>query len=262
MKKIIYIFVALSLTTLCYANGDGKHHHATVPKRKRPAVQKVSRYDAIVCDGPANVMIQDVGRQKHYRISGIDPKQADISAKLRKRTLYIDDDALSATPRVITLTTGALRSITVADGCRMRGRHVRSYGGLTITSRDSGSLNLTGVLNVTKIVMTGSGTIKLRWVNSHKLHIYNAGSGLISLAGVADYVYARVYNTGRLDAKYLRAQNVLIQTQNSARADVLAVDSLNAFAGQRSNIYYYKWSSHQLTHARFSGNVLPMAFWN
>src|SRR3989304_1274225 len=84
------------------------------------------------------------------------------------------------------------------------------------------------------------GRINISWIDSDKLLIKSYGSGPIYLAGVVNNMSAKLTRNADLDARYLRVQNANIIATDSAQAEVSVLDALDAFAIDKSSIYYYK----------------------
>ena len=78
------------------------------------------------------------------------------------------------------------------------------------------------------------------------------------MAGDATYVNAKVGDQSKLNAKYLNAHRLFIQTAGNTTAEVTSTDSLNALATDNSNIYYYHQPITFNSHYRDKGSILYM----
>lgn len=124
---------------------------------------------------------------------------------------------------------------------------------LDVKDSGSGEISLNGSAVLRSIDYRGTGLLKIYWINSSDVKVYGSGSGLIYLAGIADLFDATINKNTLLNAKYLRANRVFINTAADSRAQVWAKDNLNALATDKSVIQYYYDSKF------FTGYMKPPA---
>lgn len=110
---------------------------------------------------------------------------------------------------------------------------------LLASVRDSGPVAIHGNVGIRELVVTNSDTVAISWVNSQELTLRLRGTQRVYFAGIAQLLNATVLDHARLDAKYLRAQKAFVNTKQHGTAEVTVLDSLNAYAQDQSNIYYY-----------------------
>jgi len=212
-----------------------------------------STFTAVSINGRMNVMIQSAQNKGdrdliHY------PHQL-ISAKICGHTLYLRSLNTQKNPSV-TLRLHALNQLTVNGPSAVTGSAVESDG-LELYTNSNAVVNLNGTIKVKKISHRGYGRIQLRWVTADQLSITSSG-GLIKLAGTAKNADIKLSNHAQLDAQYLRVRQMMVQTRGHAVAKVLATYSLQAFATQNSQIYFYKTPRHLSRYSRESGNILQL----
>ena len=189
-----------------------------------------------------------------------------IQAHVRGKTLvlrgaWLPYPGLKQEP-VVTVRTADVERITLAGPTDMSGKDVHSTSGIHLFSMGFGKVNFTGkAVLMDYIRQVGRAQINIRWVDSKVLRMDFSG-GTVHLAGVANQVYARVMSYAKLDAIYLRANDLSIQTADRAVARVSSNDNMNAFASGFSNVFYYKHPAHITTGTSQSGNVLQMAWHN
>ncbi len=111
--------------------------------------------------------------------------------------------------------------------------------GLLVSIRDSGPVTLTGDVGIRELQVTDSGRVAITWVHSKELLVQLTGQQQVFLAGIAGLLITNVKDHAQLKAQYLRANKAFVHTSQSAVADVAVLDSLNAYAVDQSNIYYY-----------------------
>ncbi len=163
-------------------------------------------------------------------------------------------------PIHVTVWMPELQSLTLNGTTSVMGDPIYSQW-LNIDSEGQSHIILRGLLNVNKLIIHGASDVSLRWVKSHHLVVRGYDSSEIFVAGTADILDAKLVDDSHLDARYLRSHTVLVETEDSATANVLPLNSLNAFASGNSNIYYYKTPNYQLADTEFMGNVLQLGHW-
>ena len=163
-------------------------------------------------------------------------KQCDF--KVVAGELRINCDCQAETIRV---WTNNLKRLVVIDRALVSSRNFESRG-TEIIVRNLGSLNLKGTWEISKLSQYGKGKVNVLWIDNRlvPIEIEGSGSGVISLAGKADYLNVRLTRHSELQAQYLRAKNVSIVTENSSVAEILPLKCLKASASDRSNILYHK----------------------
>lgn len=210
-------------------------------------------FNRIDVDGPVDVRIQSA------RESSV-PIADRVTTHVSRHTLYVDAPAGTGfwrRPNVLVRLPD-LKGLVLNGSASVTGQVPSS--GLNIKAYGTGSVKLLGMIPVQHIEQFGSSHLYLRWVNSDTLSIDNQGNGVIYLGGVARQVYARVADQAVLNATYLRAQKVQVQTTNQAKAYVYPVRTLRAFASDSSTVYYYRYPEHLTRYSEDSGNILQMAW--
>ena len=213
-------------------------------------VREISKFDSLVVTGSSNVEL--INGQSALIAYGYPQDIKDSNAHIAKNVLYIDkvNDKVK-----MSIRTGSLRNISVFDKANVSSKDFKADN-LNILAQNSGSIKLNGEIGINKIYQRGSGKIEVDWVNGDKLNVDSNSAGPIYLSGNADYLQAKLTNNAVMDARYLRVRSAAIFTTDNARADVLVLDALGAFAVDTSNIYYYKNPKHLTVVTKGSGNVL------
>ena len=159
---------------------------------------------------------------------------------------------------VVNLNIYHLNYLSVKNGI-VQGHNIKGKQLKMITSGRA-VVHLSGDVNATHIITKNRSEVTLGWVQSETLNVIAFNSSIIHLSGVVHDLTARVYNNARLDANYLRANSAWMLTTNSAAASISPIDSLHAFARNKSNIYYFKTPKHIQITTRQSGDVLQMGY--
>lgn len=110
---------------------------------------------------------------------------------------------------------------------------------LNVYDRTSGNVQLNGFANLQRLDDGNSGTFALQWVNGCDVQVIAQGTGHIFLAGATDVFEAYLYGSYYLDAKFLTAKHVFVDTNQNSNAEVRPGQSLTASAKNCSNVYYY-----------------------
>jgi hypothetical protein len=124
--------------------------------------------------------------------------------------------------------------------------------------KNSGSVHVQGVIGMRELDAENSQSIEFGWLNSPILNVNLLENSSVSLAGDPAYVNAKIGDHSTLDAKYLNAHRLFIQTAGDATARVTATDALNARATDNSNIYYYHQPITFNPHYADNGSILYM----
>lgn len=178
-----------------------------------------------------------------------------VSAKVSNHTLYLEGLSRTAM-KTVRVNLHDLKSLRVDGRVTIIGNNVHSTG-LNLRANSTGNISLNGRMTVNKINNRGPNHITLRWVKSHNLTI-NSSAGRLTLAGSVQQMQVKLRNNAALDAQYLRAQRINVQTKGTAIAKVLPIYSLHAFATEHSQIYFYNAPKYISRYTRSSGNILQL----
>ncbi len=110
---------------------------------------------------------------------------------------------------------------------------------LLVSICDSGPVTLKGDVGIRELQVSDSGRVAITWVHSKELLVQLTDTQQVFLAGVAGLLITTVNDQAQLNAKYLRANKAFVRTTQQGLAEVAVLDSLNAYASDQSNIYYY-----------------------
>lgn len=185
----------------------------------------------------------------------------DLEENLSKYQINVTNQTLHITaPKTINTTTievyaPKLKNLIVAGNVTVSAKGFKTSG-LTVTTKGNGTVNLDGQYIIDKVYQRGNGRINISWINSDNLFVDSDSSGPIYLAGTANNMVIKLMNNAELDARYLRTQKASVFTTDNARADILVLDTLGAFAVDNSNIFYYKRPHNLTVVTKESGNVL------
>ena len=243
MKKILAV-IAIIITG---CTTTPQHDSSPIITQKH----KLQPFNSIILAGNINAEI--INGRYALHMTGPSNTLSACQYKIQDKILYVEtsNDATIKSK----IFTPQLKNITVTKNAVVTAKYFKTKK-LTIAAKDHGSINLEGWYAVDKIYQFSNGRINIRWLDVAKLFIESNSNGPIYLAGITKDFTAVLSDDSQLDARYLRTQKASVFTTDNARADVLAVNSLNAFAVDKSNIYYYKRPLHLTVVTKNSGNVL------
>jgi Putative auto-transporter adhesin, head GIN domain len=222
--------------------------------------QKLAEFTAISVRGPVKLTLEQTpeDQQNFFQITG--EQRSPVSVSVKNGTLYIqapeDDPSQISTARVgIT----RLNQLMVDGGASVISKKFTSSS-LSIDANTTGSIELLGMVTLDRLLSSGSGPIHIQWIDSPRLRIDGSNKSQIELAGVAGAVEMRLRDESQFQGKYLRIDQVFIQTKDFSTAKLLVNDSLRAFAYDHSNIYYYKRPAELTEFTAGSGNILQLGW--
>lgn len=196
-----------------------------------------------------------------YTIKIIAPKAAKYNYynNLVDKVLYVNGDDGGDSRNVIKISAPSLSNITVTDNVILTAKNFKTSG-LTIVAKNQGAINLQGQLKLDRLSQLGRGEITISWVDSEELCLDSSGDGPIYLAGAVDKMTIKLMQEAKLNVRYLRAKKAAVFTTDSAVAHVLVVNDLDAFAINKSDIYYYKRPKKLTVVTKDSANILQTAW--
>jgi hypothetical protein len=182
------------------------------------------------------------------------PKNATPVFWVRHRTLYINNPN-AATPLYVVLNMPRIRALMATGSVHVVSDHLKSRG-FVLNDNSSRDVFLSGIMDVDKVAVHGSGNVYVRWVQSQLLQVNSNGTGMIRMAGVARDLRVRLYGNARFEGQYLRANDVMVRTAEVASANVFPVKALQAFAYDYSNVFFYHSPISLNRMTMQSGNIL------
>lgn len=241
MKKLLLIIITI-LVTSC----------APQKQLLQPTITQnhdLSSFKSLIVSGNTNIEL--INGPYAINVFGTPKDLQGYQEQLLDKTLSI-----SANYNVtIQLSVPELKNITVINNATINAQNFKTNH-LTIIAKNNGAIDLKGRINIDKIYQHSNGRITVDWVSSDQLLVESDSNGPIYLAGRANNLTAKLTNNTQLDARYLRTKEATIFTTDKARADVLVLDTLKAFAVNKSNICYYKRPKHLTVVTKNAGNVL------
>jgi len=213
---------------------------------------ELSPFSSLVLAGDAKVEL--VNGSYAIDVTGIGADRYNCQNSAVDKILHVNKNMPGTLMRV---SVPELRNITLNGNAIVSSRDFKTSK-LTIIAKDYSTVNLEGQFNIDKIFQLSRGRINVSWINSNKLLIGGYDSGPICLAGVADNMVVKLVKDASLNARYLRTQKTSVITADRARAEILALDTLSAFAVDTSSIFYYKKPKNLTVVTRDSGNALQL----
>lgn len=129
---------------------------------------------------------------------------------------------------------------------------------LNVDIPNAKQVRMQGQMDVQRLSYGGNTHTTLYWINTPTLSITGSGHSVINLAGVVGDLTVMLSGNSYLNARYLRAKTIFVNTADNARADVSPLINLNAFATGHSNIYYFNDPLYIHDYRYEDGDILRM----
>ncbi|MBX9586358.1 MAG: DUF2807 domain-containing protein [Gammaproteobacteria bacterium] len=224
-------------------------------------------FTRIVADSDINITLRNSNRPQVAVMNREQPGRDLVITTVKNGTLYLQDAAAPSDARIRDKPLQVLVDANGIDFIRLHKRsslyapNYRAHN-LKILSFTSGNIILHGSIHSNHIEQHGTGMISMDSINAKKLDIMTNGPGLIRVAGSVDTLTVRGIGNAKVDAKYLRTKDAIIQTTDISEIAVAPYNSLNGFASGNSHIYYYKTPEFIAPRTMGSGNILQMQYWD
>lgn len=230
---------------------------------KQPLVSKswkLSSYDSIEICGPYDIVIKGEGTRR-INVQADQSIVNHIHPYVHKGTLIFHQAGTARQQANVHLGVSNLRYLHVCNGARVVAKNISSDDLVVEVDHDS-SVRLRGMLNLTRLMQKGAGKVDMLWLNSDRLILESHGAGSTKLAGMVSDLRVKLHGRSVLDTRYLRAKQLWIQTFDSANAKILAVDRMNTFTYDNSEIHFYKTPDTHEELGHQVANVLQMGHWS
>lgn len=257
-KLYYYLFILIAILWNimigeCYAQSPLPEPQAT----KIP--EQLLEFNIISVRGAIEVDIEQVPESEpnFFLIKG--EQKTPVSVSVRDNTLYLQGEE-SGQPTPVTVGLHQLSHLMVDGSASIRSRNLTTSNPLSIDANTTGAIELSGMINLDRILSANKGPIRIQWIDSPRLRIDGSGNSQIQLAGVANTVEMRLRDESQFQGQYLRIDRIFVQTKDYSVAKLLVNDSLRAFAYDHSNIYYYKRPDELTEFTAGSGNILQLGW--
>ncbi len=224
------------------------------------STQKLGSFDAMVVSGNIQVTLLPVDQSDSHTLTMAHPSSQSYVISVKKHILTIRQTTpwwISTKPAVVTVDVTALKKLSLFDAVSVSAQSFNTSS-LAIDADTSGNIDLDGKVGLNSLLLKGPGGVHVRWVDSPSLHIDSSGDSSIELSGNVGQMHVRLSGHSALQAEYLRADSIAIQAYRFAKAQVMPLTTLNAYAHDNSNIFYYKTPKYFTRFTSQSGNVLQM----
>lgn len=153
-------------------------------------------------------------------------------------------------------------------------RHVDIQGnGITqisgVTSRhlhvklgDHAKLRLMGFAALKHLEMAGNSWFSLAWVKTPTLIVCASDKAYIELAGIVNKLDAQLWNSAKLNARFLRAKRAFVKTHDNSVAEIATTAHQHTLATDASDIRFYNLPNMKTDFMNFDGAVLDMRAFN
>lgn len=225
------------------------------PQATRP-LQKLADFTTVSVRGPIKLLIEPAQTGQGNSLQIVGEQSSPVSVNVSDGSLYLKaEEAAKMTEAKLVI---AQLNHLIVDGNATVISHNLNSTSLSIDADTSGSIDLMGMINLDRILNSGSGNIHVQWVDSPRLRIDIRDKGKVTLAGVAGTVELRLKDQSQFEGQYLRIDDIFVQTRDYSVAKLLVNNSLRGFAYDHSNIYYYKRPAEITEYTSGSGNILQL----
>ncbi len=149
-----------------------------------------------------------------------------------------------------------LHQVNVVGQGHVEAKGLDVLGPFSIHLAGSVDMSLTGPVDLSNVVVSGKTSVNAQWVDAKDLKVYSSGGAKVALSGRSQNSYFASYDDSEIDARWLRAKEVTVQTADKSLAKVLPVDGLTAYAIASSRVEYFKRPKRYTPFSSKSGNVL------
>lgn len=126
----------------------------------------------------------------------------------------------------------------------------------------SPKVRLSGIANITNLVMKAKSWFSMYWLKSEVLTIRAKEQARIQLAGTVNRLDIELWGHAVFKGRYLRAQRSFVKTHGQSIAEISAVNHQSTLATDASDIYYYNLANTRADFMAYSGSVLDMREWD
>lgn len=252
LMKISSKVALLFMTILCFLSGGCASLNQEAEPKPIYVTQtyKLPQFNSIKISGNSVVHLVD-GAPTAY-INAEQRSLNGISVKVIDRTLYINNQEQHSV--LLKLHANNAKFILVEGHAYVSSKDI-TLQDARIKVQGSATVTLDGKLNISRIVQAGGGKIEAKWIDSDRLAITSSGRGPVYLGGVVNGLALKLSGYANVDGRYLRAQEAAVFVTDRAHADVVALQTLRAYADEHSSVYYYKRPQSLHKVAKDSGNV-------
>jgi hypothetical protein len=123
-------------------------------------------------------------------------------------------------------------------------------------------VQLSGVANISNVVINGSVSLSFYWIKSDFLTIRAKNKANIHLAGAVNRLDVELWGNARFMGRFLRAQRSFVKTHGHSVAEISSWNHQSTLATDASDIYYYTLPNTREDFMAYNGSVLDMREWN
>lgn len=126
--------------------------------------------------------------------------------------------------------------------------------------QDNTRVELAGKMNLSKLNLE-NGSLSLYWLKADFLSICAKNNSFIQLAGIVNKLDVELMGNARFNGRYLRAERAFVKTHDRSVAEMSAVKHQHTLATDASDIYFYNIPNTKADFMAHAGSVLDMRIW-
>ncbi|OGT06546.1 MAG: hypothetical protein A2X78_01125 [Gammaproteobacteria bacterium GWE2_37_16] len=260
MKKLLSVFtfsfVLIGLFNLTGCATSNWWHRGAKPPVMLTQKYGSLRFNQLTIIGPVNVIVTQ-GKQQTLTLLGDQETLGKYVVHNGRHGLLVQAPADRPYCSTVYITASFLQKMRLGLGVLLKANKLEVLN-LQVVGQGRSDIDVKGQIFAARVEIEqqGQGKIAFSWLASDKVTVRSNKNGVIYLAGQSYRLFADLSDHAYLDAKYLRTNQVMVQAEDSARADVLPLDSLRASTIDSSIVGYYHRPSDFKIDSQDSSNVL------
>lgn len=259
IRKILFLtgFFLLFISDVAWARNYAAYENAYVQKSFR-----LPPINAIDVNGDIDVEIETGSWGQRIALSGSRRLTESVRMQVRGSRLRIGTLCMCNPSHARPKISIHLPSLTQL-ACSGQDIHV-SVDGLSANHpvvmifQGSPHVELKGHISLYRLIAGGHSHVFVYWIDICEPCIKAMGNAEICIGGIADTLSIDAYQSARVDARYVRTRRAFVKTYGCSRADICVMKSMNIFAADSSNVYYYQDPKFQAPFLQCAGSVIKM----
>lgn len=258
MRRFIYLCVGLlgllSISTTAFAA------RAKSSVKLPHQVVKVKPFTSLSIAGGVDVVLRKAAKGSVVELVGAGIHK--IAVRVRKGTLSISAPKWRSRTRLPQITVWMkqpLQNLNVSGIANITAHQLNTKK-LSVWSKSSGDVQLSGNIGLTQLLQSGGGVVHILGIRGDELSVNLSKQATANLSGRVGQLNARLRDLSTLKASGLRAGTIFVSTKGNSVAKVSPVSNLRAFARNQSQVFYYRSPSNATENATGSANIMQMGW--
>lgn len=202
---------------------------------------KVPNFTGISVNGTFQVQIVGGQMRNGVYIVGPNIETRQVSVEMHGNTLYLSQTKKCNLNNVIVrIGICNLRSLCNRGCSRIEGKMIDSDQ-LAITSCGSGSILLSGQMNLTKVSQTGAGAVTIIGAHTPSLCIYAYGNGCVNICGRVGVKSIANHGSGTINILGTDTDSLVISTSGRTTTNAVGYANVKKITARDNSRVYMYW---------------------